>query len=112
MGEPKILIDTHHSEKGDLLEYLFFISSMVVDTVLTHQNLISQQPSTYKSSTTVYPSMASTSTANPSTDIHYPLTVNPSMDIPSSSNPFLSDTVLSNLGTTFDEQLVISFRTE
>ena len=30
------------------------------------------------------------------------------MDISSTSNPTLSDTVLSNLGTTFDEQLVIS----
>ena len=52
--------------------------------------------------------MASTSTANPSTDIPYPLTANPSMDIPSSSNPSISDTVLSNLGTSYEEQIVIS----
>ena len=108
MGEPKILIDTHHSEEGDLLEYQSFISSLVVDTVLANQNLISQQPSTNKPSTTVYPSMASTSTANPSTDIPYPLTANPSMDIPSTSQSTISDTILSNIGTTFDEQLVIS----
>ena len=42
MGEPKITIDTHHSEENDLLEYQSFISSMVVDTVLQNQNLISQ----------------------------------------------------------------------
>ena len=46
MGEPKIQIDTHHSEKNDLLEYQSFISSMVVDTVLQNQNISSQQPST------------------------------------------------------------------
>ena len=68
MGEPKISIDTHHSEENDLLEYQSFISSMVIDTVLQNQNLISQQPSTDKPSTNNYPSMASTSTANPSTD--------------------------------------------
>ena len=34
MGEPKIIIDTHHSKESDLLEYQSFISSMVVDTVL------------------------------------------------------------------------------
>ena len=108
MVEPKIIIDTHHSEEGDLLEYQSFISSMVVDTVLNNQNLISQQPSTDKPSTTVYPSMASTSTANPSTDIPYPLTASTSMDIPSSSNPSLSDNVLSHLGTSYEEQIVIS----
>ena len=87
---------------------------MVVDTILENQNLISQQPSTDKSSTTVYPSMASTSTANPSTDVHYPLTANPSMYIPSSSNPSLTDIVLSTLGTTYEEQIshLISFRFE
>ena len=52
--------------------------------------------------------MASTSTANPSTDIHYPLTVNPSMDIHSISNPSLSDTIISTLGSSFDEKIVIS----
>ena len=45
---------------------------------------------------------------NTSTDTHYPLTTYTSMDIPSTLNPTLLDTVLSNLGTTFDEQLVIS----
>ena len=39
MGEPKIQLDTHHSEKDDLLEYQSFISSIVVDTVLQHQNI-------------------------------------------------------------------------
>ena len=34
MEELKLSIDTHHSEKNDLLEYQSFISSMVVDTVL------------------------------------------------------------------------------
>ena len=57
-----------------MLGYQSFISSLVVDTVLANQNLISQQSSTDKPSTTVYPSMASTSTANPSTNIPYPLT--------------------------------------
>ena len=52
--------------------------------------------------------MASTSTTNPSTDIHYPLTANPLMDIPSSSNPSLSYTVLSTIGTSYEEQIVIS----
>ena len=85
MGEPKIQLDTHHSEKNDLLEYQSFISSMVVDTVLQHQNISSQQPSTYIThpSTANYPSMAIPSTTNPSTDISYPLTVRSSMDIPS-----------------------------
>ena len=46
MREPKLSIDTHHSEKDDLLEYQSFISSMVVDTVLENQQLLSQQPST------------------------------------------------------------------
>ena len=92
MGEPKVSIDTHHTEKNDLLEYQSFISSMVVDTTLENQKLLSQQPSIV-----VYPSMASTSIVNPSTDIHYPLTANPSMDIPSSYNPSLSDTVLFTL---------------
>ena len=108
MGEPIISIDSHHSEKNDLLEYQSFISSMVVDTVVQNQNLYSQQPSTDKPSTNIYPSMASTSTANPSTDIPYPLTSSTSMDIPSSSNPSLPDTVLSNLGTSYEEQIVIS----
>ena len=81
---------------------------MVVDTVLQNQNLISQQPSTDKPSTTNYPSMASTSTANPSTDIPYPLTASTSMDIPSSSNPSVTDTVLSNLGTSYEERIIIS----
>ena len=100
MREPKIIIDTHHSEEGDLLEYQYFISSMVVDTVLENQTLISQQPSIDKSSTTIYSSMDSTSTSNPSTNTHYPLTTKPLMYIPCSSNPSLSDTVLYNLGTT------------
>ena len=103
MGEPKIIIDTHHSEEGDLLEYQSFISSLVVDTILAPQNLIGQQPSTDNSPTNIYPSMSSTSTANPSTDTYYPLTAKPSMDIPSSSNPSLTDTVLSTLGTTYEE---------
>ena len=69
---------------------------MIVDTVLKNQKPISQQPSTDKSSTTIYPS-----------DTHYSLTTKRSMDIPSSSNPSLSDTVLSNLGTSYEEQIVI-----
>ena len=93
MGEPKITIVTHHSEENDLLEYQFLISSIVVDTVLQNQNLISQQPSTDKPSITNYPSMSSTSTANPSTDIPYPLIASTSMDIPSSSNPSITNTV-------------------
>ena len=44
MGEPKIQLDTHHSEHNDLVEYQSFISSMVVDTILQHQNISSQQP--------------------------------------------------------------------
>ena len=52
--------------------------------------------------------MASTSTDAPSTDTHYPLTAYPSMDISSTTNPSLSDTVLSTLGTSFDEQIIIS----
>ena len=108
MRETKILIGTHHSEEGNLLEYQSFISSLVVDTVLANQNLISQQPSNDKPLTFIYPSMTSTSTANPSTDIHYPLIANPSMDIPSTSQSTFSNTVFSNLGTTFEEQLVIS----
>ena len=43
MGEPKIQLDTHHSEKNDLLEYQSFIYSMVVDNVLQHQNISIQQ---------------------------------------------------------------------
>ena len=64
MGEPKIQLDTHHSEKNDLLEYQSFISSMVVDTVLQHQNISSQQPSTdiTHPSTANYPLMAIPST--------------------------------------------------
>ena len=110
MGEPKIQLDTHHSEKNDLLEYQSFISSMVVDTVLQHQNISSQQPSTdiTHPSTANYPSMAIPSTANPSTDISYPLIVSSSMDIPSSSKPSLNDNVLSHLGTSYEEQIVIS----
>ena len=42
MGEPKNKIDTHHYEKNDLLEYRSFISSIVVDTILQHQNFSSQ----------------------------------------------------------------------
>ena len=74
MGEPKIQIDTHHFEKNDLLEYQSFISSIVVDIVLQHQNFSSQQPSTdiSKPSTDIYPSMAISSAANPSMDISYP----------------------------------------
>ena len=52
--------------------------------------------------------MAIPSTSNPSTDISYLLTVSSSMDIPSSSNPTLNDNVLSNLGTSYEEQIVIS----
>ena len=52
--------------------------------------------------------MAIPSTSNPSTDISYPLTVSSSMDIPSSSNPSLNDNVLSHLGTSYEEQIVIS----
>ena len=47
-GEPNIIIDTHHSEESDLLEYQSFISSMVVDTILENQNAIIQHPSTDK----------------------------------------------------------------
>ena len=110
MGEPKIQLDTHHSERDDLLEYQSFISSMVVDTILQHQNISSQQPSTNVThqSTANYPSMDIPSTANPSTDISHPLTVSSSMDIPSSSNPSLNDNVLSHLGTSYEEQIVIS----
>ena len=108
MGEPKIIIDTYHSEEGDLLEYQSFISSMVIDIVIEHQKPLSQQPSIDTSSTTVYPSMDNASIVNPLTDIHYPLTTKPSMDIPSSSNPSLSDTIISNLGTSNEEQIVIS----
>ena len=52
--------------------------------------------------------MPNTSVVNTSTDILYPLTANPSMDIPSTSKPSLSDTVLSTLGTSYEEQIVIS----
>ena len=105
MGEPKIQLDTHHSEQNDLLEYQSFISSMVVDIVLQHQNISSQQPSTdiTHPSTADYPSMAIPSTTNPSMDISYLLTVSSSMDIPSSSNPSLNDNVLSHLGTSYEE---------
>ena len=83
---------------------------MVVDTVLQHKNISSQQPSTNVShpSTANYPSMDIPSTANPSTDISYSLTVSSSMDIPSSSNPSLNENVLSHLGTSYEEQIVIS----
>ena len=110
MGKPKIQIDTHHSEKNDLLEYQSFISSMVVDIVLQHQNFSSQQPSTdiSKPSTDIYPSMALRSTVNPSTNISYPLTVSSSMDIPSSSTPSLTNNVLSSLDTSYEEQIFIS----
>ena len=110
MGEPKIQLDTHQSEKNDLLEYQSFIFSMVVDTVLQHQNIPSQQPSTdiTNPSTANYPSMAIPSTANPSTNISYPLTGSSSMDIPSSSNTSLNDNVLSHLGTSYEEQIFIS----
>ena len=108
MVEPKINIDTHHSENNDLLEYQSFISCMVVDTVLQNQNLYSQQKSTDKPSTYTYSSMASTSTANPSTDIPYPLIASTSMDIPSTSNTSILDTIFSNHGTSYDEQIIIS----
>ena len=72
---------------------------MVVDTVLENQKFLSQQSSIDKPSTTNYPSMGNASNAIPSMDTHYPLTASTSMDIPSTSNPTLSDTVLSNLGT-------------
>ena len=118
MGEPKIHLDTHHSERDDLLEYQSFISSMVVDTVFQHQNISSQQPSTdvtHPSTADIHdiplnanPSMDIPSTANPSTDISYPLPGSSSMDIPSSSNPSLNDNVLSHLGTSYEEQIVIS----
>ena len=52
--------------------------------------------------------MGNASTTILSTDSHYPLIDYTSMDIPSTSNPTLSDIVLSNLGTTFDELIVIS----
>ena len=109
MGEPKIQLDTHRSEKNDLLEYQSFISSMVVDTVLQHQNISSQQPLTdiTNPSTANYTSMAIPSTANSSTDTSYPLTGSSSMDIPSSSNPFLNDNVLSHLGMSYEEKIVI-----
>ena len=51
--------------------------------------------------------MASTSTDTPSTNIHYLLTTYPSMDILSTSNPSLSNIVISTLGTSFDEHIVI-----
>ena len=107
MGEPKIQIDTHHSERDDLLEYQSFIYSMVVDTVFQHQNISSQQPSTDVThpSTANYPSMDIPSTTNPTTDISYPLTGSSSMDIPSSSNPSLNDNVLSHLGTSYEQQM-------
>ena len=108
MREPKIIIDTHHSEEGDLLEYQSIISSMVVDTVIANQKLLCQQPSIDTSSTTNYPSMDNASTATPSTNIHYPLTTKPSMNIPSSSIPSLTNNVLSHLGTSYKEQIVIS----
>ena len=46
--------------------------------------------------------------ASTSTDIPYPLTASTSMDIPSSSTPSIADTVLSKLGTSYEEQIVIS----
>ena len=52
--------------------------------------------------------MASTSTANPSMDIPYPLIGSTSMDIPSSSNPCITNTVLITLETSYEEQIVIS----
>ena len=52
--------------------------------------------------------MNSTSNANPSMDIPYSLTASTSMDVPSSSNPSLNDIVLSNVGTSHEEQIVIS----
>ena len=87
--EPIIIIDTDHSEEGDLLEYQSIISSMVVDTVIANQNFLSQQSSIATSSITNYPSMGNASTFNPSTDIHYPLTAKPSMNIPL-LHPFLN----------------------
>ena len=81
---------------------------MVVDSVLQNQNLISQQPSTDKPLTTNYPSMASISTANTSTDIPYPLTASTSMNIPSFSNSSLNENVISNLGTSYEEHIIIS----
>ena len=75
---------------------------MIVDTVIENQKFLSQQSSIDKSSTNDHPSMVNTST-----DTNYPLTAYTSMDIPSTSNPTLSDTILSTLGTIFDEQIVI-----
>ena len=61
-----------------------------------------------KPSTANYPSMTSTSTVNPSTDMPYPLTASTSIDIPYSSNPSITDTVLSNLVTSYEEHIIIS----
>ena len=110
MGEPKFQLDTHHSEKNDLLQFQSFISSMVVDTVLQHQNFSNQQSTTdiLNPSTGNYPSMANPSTANLSTDIIYPLTASSSMDIPSSPTPTLNDNIFSTLDTSYEEQSVIS----
>ena len=106
-GEPKLNLDTHFSEKSDLLEYQAFISTMVVDTVIEQQKILIQQSSIDILSTDNHPLIDKTSTAIPSTDTHYPLITSSLMNIPSTSQSILSYTILSNLGTTFDEQIVI-----
>ena len=68
MGEPKISIDTHHSEESDFLEYQSFISTMIVDLVLEQQKYLSQQSSIDITSTDAHPSMKKLST-----DSEYPL---------------------------------------
>ena len=98
MGESKLNLDTHLSEKSDLLEYQSFISTMVVDIVIEQQKILSQQSSIDILSTDNHPSMNKTSTDIPSTDTHYPLITSSSMDIPSTSQSTLSDIILSSLG--------------
>ena len=81
---------------------------MIFDLVLEQQNYLSQQSSIDITSTDAHPLMPITSTDIPSTDTHYSLTVSSSMDILSTSNSTLSENNLFALGTTFDEQLVIT----
>ena len=108
MGEPKLNLDTHLAEKSDLLEYQAFISITVVDIVIEQHKILSQQSSTDIISNDNHPSMDKTPTSIPSTYTHYTLITSSSKDIPSTSQSTLSEKFLSSLGTTVDEQIVIT----
>ena len=120
LKEPTLSIDTHQVEKYNLLECQSFISSLVIDTVISHQQSISQSPSTDILSTDIShllitsSSMDISSTDISSTDISYPLIISSSMDTPHSSttNPSTDQEtqmhIISEFQTSIDEQLIIS----